>query len=113
MVGASFVVVSAMSRVGVMGVYADGNVHPKFFLTRHCLTLFRGKVQVAFVNRATAYSVQVWFVASKTDQKREECTTTRTRLANNGEPGGGVRWEPSKSCWIFSLCTRCSLGGPL
>ena len=50
---------------------------------------FRGEVQVAVGNRSIADFGEVWFIASKTDQKREGCTITRTQASNAGEPGGG------------------------
>ena len=59
--------------------------------------VLQGGAQVAVENRSIADSVKVWFVASKTDQKREGCAITRTRASNAGEPWGGVQRELS-SC---------------
>ena len=56
-----------LCRASELWAYADGKNHPEFCLTCNCFTLFRGEVQVAFDNRATANSVKVRFVASKTD----------------------------------------------
>ena len=78
-----------LCRAWELRAYPDGKVYPEFCLTRNCLTFYRGEVQVAFENRATANSVHVRFVASKTDHKREECTITWTRLANARETGEG------------------------
>ena len=49
--------------------------------TRNCLTFVCEDVQVNIEDRARADSVKVLFVASKTDQNREGCTTTRVRMA--------------------------------
>ena len=70
--------------------YANGLVHPDFCLTRDCLTFFRGDIQVNIEDRARADSVRVLFVASKTDQNREGCTTTCVRMAE----GAGVGKTP-------------------
>ena len=59
------------------------------FLTRDYLTFILGDVPVAFDNRATATSVRIRFVASKTDQKRTGCTITRTRIENAGVTAAG------------------------
>ena len=55
-------------------------------MTHDCLTFFRGDVQVNIEDRARADSVKVVLVASKTDQNRVGCTTTRMRMAE----GAGV-----------------------
>ena len=65
-------------------------MHPDFCLTRDCLTFFRGDVQANIEDRARADSVKVLLVASKTDQNREGCTTTRVRTAE----GTGVGKTP-------------------
>ena len=88
MVGAS-VSYFLLCRASELWAYADGKLHPEFLLTRNCLTFFRGEIRIAFENRSTPNSVQVRFVASKTDHKREGCTITRIRLANTGAPGRG------------------------
>ena len=73
-----------------MFTYANGLMHPKFCLTRDCLTFFHGDVQVDFEDSARADSVKVLFVASTTDPNREGCTTTRMRMAE----GAGVGKTP-------------------
>ena len=65
---------------------ANGLVRPDFCLPRRCLTFFRGDVQGNIEDRARADSVKVLLMASKTDQNREGCTTTRMRMAE----GAGV-----------------------
>ena len=70
--------------------YANGLVHPNFWLTRDCPIFFRGDLQVNIEDRARADSVRVLFVASKTDQNREGCTTTCVRMAE----GAGVGKTP-------------------
>ena len=65
-------------------------MHPDFCLTRDYLTFFRGNLQVNIEDRAHADSVNVLFEASKTDQNREGCTTTRVRMAE----GAGVGKTP-------------------
>ena len=77
-----------LCRASELWAYADGKVHPKFCLTRECLTFSREGVQVEFGNRSTATVVQIRFVASKCDEKRSGCTITRTRLSNEREMGG-------------------------
>ena len=72
-------------------MYANGLVHLDFCLTRDCLTFFRGDVQVNIEDRARADSVKVLLVvASKTDQNREGCMTTRVRMVE----GAGVGKAP-------------------
>ena len=56
-------------------------MYPDFCLTRDCPTFFRGDVQVNIEDRARADSVKVLLMASKTEQNREGCTTTRERMA--------------------------------
>ena len=75
-----------LCRASELFAYANGFVHPDFCLTHDCLTFFRGDVQVNIEDRAHADSVNVLFVASKTDQNQEGCTTTRVRIAE----GAGV-----------------------
>ena len=65
-------------------------MHPDFCLTRDCLTFFRGDVQGNIEDRARADSVKALLLASKTDQNREGCTTTRVRIAE----GAGVCKTP-------------------
>ena len=65
-------------------------MHPDFFLTRDCLTFFRGDLQVNIEDRARADSVKVLFVASKTDQNGEGRTTTCVRMGG----GAGVGKTP-------------------
>ena len=79
-----------LCRASELFAYANGLVHPDFCLTRDCLTFFRGGVQVNLEDRARAGSVKVLFVASKTDQNREGCTTTFVRMAE----GAGVGKTP-------------------
>ena len=66
---------------------ANGLVHPDFCLTRDCVTVFGGDVQGNIEDRARADSVKVLLMASKTEQNREGCTTTRVRMAEG--PGVG------------------------
>lgn len=79
-----------LCRASELFAYANGLVHPEFCLTRDCLTFFRGEDQVKIEDRAIADSVKILFVASKNDQNREGCTTTRLRVAG----GGGVGRAP-------------------
>ena len=79
-----------LCRASKVFAYANGLVHPDFCLTRDCLTFFRGDVQGNIEDRARADSVKVLLVASKTDQNREDCTTTRVRMAE----GAGVGKTP-------------------
>ena len=79
-----------LCRASELFAYANGLGHPNFCLTRDCLALFRGVVQVNIEDRARADSVKVLLVASKTDQNREGCTTTRVRMAE----GAGVGKTP-------------------
>ena len=79
-----------LCRASELFAYANGLVHPDFCLTRNCLTSVRGDVQVNIEDRARADSVKVLLVASKTDQNREGCTTTRVRMAE----GAGVGKTP-------------------
>ena len=65
-------------------------MHPDFWLTRNWLTFFRGDVQSNIENRTRADSVKVLLVASKTDQNREGCTTTRVRTTE----GAGIGKTP-------------------
>ena len=65
-------------------------VYPDFCLTRDCLAFFRGDVQVNIEDRTRADSVKVLLMASKTDQNREGCTTTRVHTAE----GAGVGKTP-------------------
>ena len=74
-------------RASELFAYANGLVHPNSCLTRDCLTSFCGDVQVNIEDRARADSVKVLFLASKTDQNREGCTTTRVRMTEG--PGVG------------------------
>ena len=74
-------------RTSEQFAYANGLVHPDFCLTRDFLPFFRGDVQVNIEGRARADSVKVLFVASKTDQNREGCTTTRVRMAEGARIG--------------------------
>ena len=76
-----------LCRASKQFAYANGLVHPEFCLTRDCLPFFRGDVQVAIEDRAHTDSVKVLYVASKTDQNRESCTTTRVR------GGRGESWQ--------------------
>ena len=79
-----------LCRASELSAYANGLVHPDFCLTRDCLTSVRGDVHVNIEDRARADSVKVLLVASKTDQNREGCTTTRVRMAE----GAGVGKTP-------------------
>ena len=79
-----------LCRASELLACANGLVHPDFCLTRDCLTFFRGGVQVHIEDRARADSVKVLFVASKTDQNREGCTTTYVCMAE----GAGVGKTP-------------------
>ena len=79
-----------LCRVSELFAYANGLVHPDFCLTRDYPTFFRGDVQVNIEDRARADSVKILFVASKTDQNRGGCTTTRVRMAE----GAGVGRTP-------------------
>ena len=47
------------------------------------------EAQVAFENRSIADAVQVRFVASQNDQKKEERKITRTRATSEAVAGGG------------------------
>ena len=71
-----------------MGVCERKNP-PRVLSDAELTHVFRGRAQVAVENTSIADSVKVRFVASKTDQNREGCTTTRTQASNAGEPGGG------------------------
>ena len=75
-----------LCRASELFAYANWLVHPDFCLTLDCLTFFRGDVQVNIEDRSCADSVKVLFVASKTGQNREGCTTTRVRMVE----GAGV-----------------------
>ena len=70
-----------LCRASKLFACANGLVHRDFCLTRDCLTFFRGDVQGNIEDRARADSVKVLLMASKTDQNREGCTTTRMRMA--------------------------------
>ena len=63
-----------LGRASELWAYANGQVHPEFYLTRNCLTFFHEGIQVALENRSTASAVQVKCLASKSDQKRAWCT---------------------------------------
>ena len=76
-----------LCRASELFAYANGLVPPDLYLTRDCLTFFRGDVQVNIEDRACADSVKVLFVASKTDQNREGCTTTRVRMTEEAGVG--------------------------
>ena len=76
-----------LCRASELFVYANGLVHPHLCLTRDCLAFSCGNVQVNIEDRARADSVKVLFVASKTDQNRESCTTTRVRMAEGAVVG--------------------------
>ena len=86
MVRSGVVVLLLVSSVRTVGV-RDRLVHPDFCWTRDCLTSFRGDVQLNFEDRARVDSVKVLLVASKTDQNREDCTTTRVHMAEGAEVG--------------------------
>ena len=75
-----------LCRASELFAYENGLVHPEFCLTRDCLKFFRGGVPVDTADRATADSVEVTFVGSKTDQNRNGCTITRRRN-EDGEDG--------------------------
>ena len=79
-----------LCRASELFACANGLVHPSFCLTRDCLTFFRGDVQVNIEDRARADSVKVLLMASKTDQNRKGCKTTRVRMAE----GAGVGKTP-------------------
>ena len=101
-----------LCRASGLFAYANGLVHPDFFLARDCLAFFRGDVQVNIEDGARADSVKVLLVASKTDQNREGCTTTRVRMAE----GAGLarhRSELSKHWWSSSTHTRDFPEAPL
>ena len=76
-----------LCRASELFAYANGLVHPDFCLTHDYLTFFRGDVQANIGDRPRADSVEVLFVASKTDQNRERCTTTRVRMAEEAGVG--------------------------
>ena len=81
-----------LCRASELWAYADGKVHLEFCLTRNSLTFLSGEERLSFENRARANAVQVRFRASKSDQKRQGCTITRTRVAgaalDAGSPAG-------------------------
>ena len=79
-----------LCRASELFAYVNGLVHSDLCLPRDCLTFFREDVQVNIEDRARADSVKVLFMASKTDQNREGCTTTRVRIAE----GAGVCKTP-------------------
>ena len=79
-----------LCRASELFACANGLVHSDFCLTRDCLTFFRGDVQGNIKDRARADSVKVLLMASKKDQNREGCTTTRVRMAE----GAGVSKTP-------------------
>ena len=79
-----------LCRASELFACANGLVHLDFCLTRDCLTFFRGDVQGNIEDRARADSVKVLLMASKTDQNREGCTTTRVSMAE----GAGVGKSP-------------------
>ena len=79
-----------LCRASELFAYANGLMHPNFCFTRDRLTFFRGDVQVNIEDRERADAVKVLFVASKTDQNREGCTTTRVRMVE----GAGVGKTP-------------------
>ena len=58
--------------------------------SRDCPTFFRGDGQVNIEDRSRTDFVKVLLVASKTDQNREGCTTTRVRMTE----GAGVGKTP-------------------
>ena len=78
-----------LCRASELFAYANALVHPEFCLTCDCLTFCLGDVQVNIDDRARADSVKVLLAASKTDQNRKGCTTTRVRM--HGGRGGG--WQ--------------------
>ena len=82
-----------LCRASELFACANGLVHPDFCLTRDCLTVFRGDVQGNIEDRACAYFVKVLLMASKTDQNREGCMTTRVRMAE----GAGVGKTPAEA----------------
>ena len=73
-----------LCRASELFAYANRLVHPEFCLARDCLAFFRRDVQVNNKDIARAVSVKVLLVASKTDQNREGCTTTRVRMWRKG-----------------------------
>ena len=79
-----------LCRASELFAHANGLVRPDFRLTRDCMTFFRGHVQINIEDRARTDSVKVLFVAPKTDQNREGCTTTRVCMAE----GAGVGKTP-------------------
>lgn len=66
-----------LCRVSELFAYANGLVHPEFCLMLDCPTFFCGEVQVRFL-------------ASKNDQNRQGCATTRMPCGGEGTGAGGA-----------------------
>ena len=69
--------------------YDSGMVHTDYCLTRRDLTFFKGVQQLKWVDRREADKVEIWFRASKADQKSLEAVVTRTRVQQTEKRGGG------------------------
>ena len=70
--------------------YDSGMVHPDYCLTRKDLTFFRGAQQLKWVDRRDADKVEIWFRASKADQKSLGAVVTMTRVQQTEKGGGDV-----------------------
>lgn len=102
-----------LCRASELFAYSNGLVHPEFCLTRNCLTFFRGEVQVDFAYRASADSVRVRFVASKTDQNREGHTTTRHRCVDGAGAGRAPLGAFEAIVELLNLYPHLPGGAPL
>ena len=100
-------------RASELWAYANGQVHPGICLTRNCLNFFHGGAQAAFENRSTATAVQVKFLVSKSDQGREGCTITRTRLEKKTEKAVASIGAFEALLELLNTCPQLPRGGPL
>ena len=80
------VIISLAPSVRVWA-YANGQVHPKFCLTRNCLTFFHGGSQVAVENRSTATTAPEKFWRRRVIRK-EQGIPSRERASKRRQRRG-------------------------
>lgn len=86
--------------------YANGLVHPDFYLKRDCITFFSGHVQVSVEDRARADSVSRFFFGRPKRTRRAEVIRSRGCAGKRRVEMGGCRSGRSRHWWSSSTPIR-------
>ena len=102
-----------LGRASELWAYVDRQVHPKFCMTRKCISFFHEGVQVAFENRSIATAVQVKFLASKCDQNKGRVHHHANAPRAGEGDGGGINGSVRSSVGVAGCIPTATSGRAL